>query len=761
MEYYRVFKTTKFIATVLFVFILLTGFQFANAQTKGIYLIDSTSKVPVQYATVQDESNSFSQISDENGFIQLLRLPINSRFLTIMCVGYQEKMVEINTLSFKEQIAVIYLKQKISSLSEVTIKAASNNGIFKTISDLDIHLRPINNSQEVLRMVPGLFIGQHAGGGKAEQIFLRGFDLDHGTDINITVDGMPVNMVSQAHGQGYADLHFVIPELIDKVNFNKGPYFADKGNFTTAGFVEFKTKDYLENNFLKTEAGQFNTFRAISGINLLKPDNDRRNQSLYFAGEGSFTRGYFESAQNFSRYNAVLKYHGSLNKTNTITASVTGFTSKWNASGQIPDRAIASGLIGWYGAIDNTEGGHTSRYNANAELHTNFKNGGSLRNQLYFSAYNFELYSNFTFFKEDPVNGDQIRQKENRKIAGYNSIYQNENYKGNLKFETKAGIQLRYDYIHNLELTRTKNRTVNTKQLALGNVSEFDAAAFYSEKISFNKKLDVTAAVRTDYFVNSYLNKLTNEVKQSGSVIVCPKLNFNYKLNNNVQLYLYNGRGYHSNDTRVAVEENGRKVLPPAYGTDLGGIFKLGKKLVVQTAVWYLWLDQEFIYVGDEGVVEPGGQTQRYGYDLAVRYELAKNLYADLDISMANPRGLHVPYAESYLPLAPRFTSVGGLTYRKQSGWNGSLRYRYMANRPANETNTVVAKGYFITDGAINYTTQKWEAGFSVQNIFNTKWKETQFDTESQLQTETAPVSEIHFTPGTPFFARLSFTINF
>ena len=174
---------------------------------------------------------------------------------------------------------------KVSSLSEIKIFASANNGIFKTISDLDIHLRPINNSQEVLRMVPGLFIGQHAGGGKSEQIFLRGFDIDHGTDINLTVDGIPVNMVSHAHGQGYADLHWVIPELIDKINFNKGPYFADKGNFTTAGFVEFKTKDYLENSFIKAEGGQFGTFRGITGINLIKPKQDRRNQSLFFAGE--------------------------------------------------------------------------------------------------------------------------------------------------------------------------------------------------------------------------------------------------------------------------------------------------------------------------------------------------------------------------------------------------------------------------------------------------------------------------------------------
>ncbi len=212
--------------------------------------------------------------------------------------------------------------------------------ISKLLSDLDIHLRPINNSQEVLRMVPGLFIGQHAGGGKAEQIFIRGFDVDHGTDINLTVDGLPVNMVSHAHGQGYADLHWVIPELIEKVNFNKGPYFADKGNFTTAGYVSFKTKDYVENNFIKLEGGQFNTFRGITGINLIKPKGDRRDQSLYFAGEGSFTKGFFESPQNFNRLNGTLKYHGSVSTRSVLTSTITAFKSKWNASGQIPERAV-------------------------------------------------------------------------------------------------------------------------------------------------------------------------------------------------------------------------------------------------------------------------------------------------------------------------------------------------------------------------------------------------------------------------------------
>lgn len=756
-------KTVKYGAGIVSCLLMILGFCQVQAQpaTRGFYFVNANSRVPVPDVSVQSLDQSFNILADDNGFIAANKIPATVKKLSVSCIGYQLLMVDLDSLIFNNNIALIKLIPAVSSLQEIKVIAAANKGIFKTISDLDIHLRPINNSQEVLRMVPGLFIGQHAGGGKAEQIFLRGFDLDHGTDINISVDGMPVNMVSHAHGQGYADLHFVIPELIDKVNFNKGPYYADKGNFTTAGFVSFTTKDYLDNNFVKAEGGQFNTFRGIAGINLLKPQKERRNQSLYVAGEGSYTRGYFDSPQDFSRFNGMLKYHGSLNEHHTLTASITGFTSKWNASGQIPDRAVEQGLVGFYGSIDNTEGGNTSRYNANVELRSTLNNGATLRNQLYYSQYNFELYSNFTFFKEDPVNGDQIRQKENRKLMGYNSVYQKEYYLGSLKTTTQTGLQIRYDAVDNLELTRTKNRVINTKQIMLGDVHEMNAGFYWSQRLELTKQLDLTAAARADYFTNRYNDKLGMRVLSANAAIVSPKLNLNYRVNDKVQLYLYNGRGYHSNDTRVAVQENGRKVLPPAYGTDLGGIFKLGKKMVLQSAFWYLWLDQEFVYVGDEGVVEAGGQTRRYGFDLSARYELATNLYADLDISLANPRALHVPKAESYLPLAPRFTSVGGLTYRKARGWNGSLRYRFMDNRPANDNNSVVAKGYCIVDAALNYSTRKWEAGLSVQNLLNTKWKETQFDTESRLQNEPAPVSEIHFTPGTPFFARLSFTVFF
>lgn len=727
----------------------------AQPLEKRIQFINAQTGIPV--AGVLMSNAQYQYVSDEWGIVLLAHTA--DADWEISCIGYAPQ--KLNSAQFPAD-GKIKLQTTITHLSEVKVAAAAKTGVFHTISDLDIHLRPINNSQEVLRIVPGLFMGQHAGGGKAEQIFLRGFDIDHGTDIAITADGMPVNMVSHAHGQGYADLHFLIPELIQKVDFNKGPYFAEKGNFATAGYVDFKTRDYLDQNFIKAEAGQFNTFRTVGALNLLgNKAGAAKKHSLYMGGEASYTRGYFESAQNFKRFNGIIKYHGRISAASSLTAYISGFSSGWNASGQIPDRAVNNGSIGWYGAIDDTEGGNTGRYNANILLSTHISNCLRIKHQLYVSKYLFELYSNFTFFLEDSINGDQIKQKENRLLSGFSSNIEKDHEIGSSKAIFNAGVQIRYDATRGSQLSHTKDRHTLLNAIMHGDIRELNAGAYAEEKIHFNPRWSLTAGIRADYFSNQYINHLSSQTQKSNSAMLSPKLNIQYRHSNKWQLYWHSGKGFHSNDTRVAVQQNGRKVVTPAWGSDLGAIIKLGNKAVLQTALWYLWLQQEFVYVGDAGIVEPGGKTRRMGWDASLRYQLARALYADVDINVTRPRAIGAPAGEDYLPLAPVFTSTGGLTYRKESGWNGSLRYRWMGNRAANEDNSVVAKGYFITDAAINYTGAKWEAGIAIQNILNRKWKETQFDTESRLQTEPSPVSEIHFTPGTPFFIRGSFTLFF
>ena len=291
--------------------------------------------------------------SDEHGKFIFENVSIGDS-LQFFHISYKSKLLVVRDL--KTPLNVVLYTNAIN-LNEVVISPKIN--ALHLITDIDIQSNPVNSSQDILRKVPGLFIGQHAGGGKAEQMFLRGFDIDHGTDINVTVDGLPVNMVSHAHGQGYADLHFVIPETIDKIDFGKGPYYENKGNFNTAGYVNFMTKRRLENSSIKLEIGQFDTYRLLGMFNLL----ENNNQNAYVATEFLATDGPFESPQNFNRINIFGKYTGIISNTDRVGITASYFTSKWDASGQIPQRAVDSGEISRFGAIDDTEGGNTSRIN--------------------------------------------------------------------------------------------------------------------------------------------------------------------------------------------------------------------------------------------------------------------------------------------------------------------------------------------------------------------------------------------------------------
>jgi outer membrane cobalamin receptor len=277
---------------------------------------------------------------------------------------------------------------------------------------------PVKSSQEIVRKVPELFIGQNAISGKAEQIFLRAFDIDHGSDIAISVYGIPLNMVSHAHGQGYADLHFVIPEKVEKIDFGKGTYYASKGDFATTGYVTFQTKEKLDKSSISIETGQFNTLRTLGMFNLL---GNQKKQSAYIATEYILTDGPFDSRQNFNRINLLGKYSAVLDDNSKFSVSASRFSSTWDASGQIPQRLVDNGTISRFGSVDDTEGGTTSRTNINASLSKPIDENTFLKANAFYSKYDFELYSNFMFFLEDPINGDQSKQKENRSIYGMNA----------------------------------------------------------------------------------------------------------------------------------------------------------------------------------------------------------------------------------------------------------------------------------------------------------------------------------------------------
>jgi len=735
---------------VLFVF--FTAFSNSLFSMDVIGKIVDNQGVPIVDAYILKADGSFHASSNELGIFTCTDAHIGDT-LVISYLGYANKQIVIEEASFENSLTIV-LEDTYFDLEQIHISNSLKS--INQLANIDLITQPVNSSQEILRKVPGLFIGQHAGGGKAEQLFLRGFDIDHGTDIAVSVDGIPVNMVSHAHGQGYADLHFLIPETIQRLDFGKGPYYADKGNFTTAGYVNFQTKDQLDNSSISLEAGRFNTKRAVALIDLLK---NTKQQHAYIAGEYLISDGPFESPQNFHRLNLMGKYIVNFSNNDKLSFLASYFDSEWTASGQIPQRAIDSGLINRFGAIDDTEGGRTGRTNIALNYTKNTGKNSFLKNRIFYSNYHFDLFSNFTFFANDPVNGDQIRQTENRDLFGVESVWHNNKLSN---FSYQIGTGFRQDNVNDIGLWRTLNRNTIISTLAQGAVQESNYYSFLNTEFTFGNWL-INPALRLDYFNFNYEDELLtiNENNTENSVILSPKLNIIYTASANLQLFAKSGIGFHSNDSRVVLARNGRETLPNALGIDIGANWKPTPKLWVNTALWYLFLEQEFVYVGDEGIVEPSGETRRFGVDVSVRGQLSKVLFYTTDFNYTIARSIEAPEGENLIPLAPALTMTGGLSAQFNNGLRGGINYRFIKDRPATETNSIVAEGYFITDLNLSYQFKKITFGLEVQNLFNQEWNEAQFATESRLFNEVEAVEELHFTPGAPFFFKGKVTYNF
>jgi len=741
------------------IFLLFSVFSFGHTGTIKVQVLDGQNKRTLAGVHIIVDELGRDEITDLFGVGLFQEIMPAQYHLTIQFIGYNTYNASVAVVDGETQYLTIYLETKSIAIEEVVIKSPIDQNL-SSVSALDIETRPTNSTQDMLRIVPGLFIAQHAGGGKAEQIFLRGFDIDHGTDINIAVDGMPVNMVSHAHGQGYADLHFLIPESVDHVDFGKGPYRLEKGNLATAGYVEFKTKRFLDEDFAKAELGMFNTRRFVSGLTLLNTDNQGINQNAYAICEFLGGDGYFDASQNFTRFNLFTKY-SKQSKSNIFNVSLSAFRSSWDASGQIPERAVQQGLLRRFGQLAPGEGGQTTRYNANLNYVKSIDNQQSLKTNIWLGYYDFQLFSDFTFFLNDPINGDQIMQKERRFLYGFEEKYENKFQLGQLPSSIYIGIGMRNDQTYDTELSRTLNRLIVTNPLALGDIKENNVFAYVGHTLDMSSKFKLNYGLRYDYFQHNYFDKLETKYSNNSAAggVLSPKLNLTYDFTNRIRFYSSSGIGFHSNDTRVVVIQKGINILPKAYSTDIGANVKLNKFTFLTLAAWYLELEDEFVYVGDEAVVESGGRTRRYGADLGLRADIFSWLYADFDLNITNARST-ASLESNLIPLAANFTSIGGLTARFGS-FLSSIRYRYLGDRPANEDNSVIAKGYGLVDVVVKYSVKRFDFGIQIENLLNAEWNEAQFDTESKMFNESESVSEIHFTPGTPFSFRGSVTYKF
>jgi len=756
--------------------LLATNASAQNTATLRGTVADSLSGQALAGVSVGLQGQPGGTATDALGQFRLGGLAAGTYTLRVGALGYRAQAVPVTLKAGESQRLTLRVATTTLSLAEVTVSQPRDpNQSLAAISHIDQVLRPMNSAQDLLRLVPGLFIAQHAGGGKAEQIFLRGFDCDHGTDFAVSIDGLPVNMVSHAHGQGYADFHFVIPETVEQLKVYKGPYTARFGDFATSGAGEFVTKTRLDHSQAKIEVGQFDTFRGLLMLDLLGNDRhllSKKPESAYVAAEYYFTNSYFDAKQHFKRFNGLAKYTGQLSDNTSLTLLGSHFTSNWDASGQIPERGVREGVISRFGSIDPTEGGRTSRTNASAILTTTLGHDAVLRQQVYYSRYDFSLFSNFTFFLQDSVKGDEINQRETgRNIYGYTGTYDRDTRLGTRTLHSTLGVGTRIDDA-GLDLRHAQRRQI-TDTITAGRLFEQNINAYLDETLPLTDRLTLNAAVRFDVFTFDFRGVLANEATKEleplrGRLtrsIVSPKLNLYYQLSPTVQLFARSGFGFHSNDARGVIRGANETVLPRALGYEVGSTFKPVPSLVVNAALWSLHLQNELVYIGDDGNVENTGPTQRYGVDVAARYQLSRRLFLDTDVNYNHGRQTDAPADANYIPLAPTFTTIGGLTYKAPKGLSGSLRYRHIDSRPANDDGSIRARGYFLFDAVLSYTKARFQIGATAENLLNVQWNQAQFATQTRLLTpqreRPAGFDELHFTPGTPFYLKLNASVFF
>jgi outer membrane receptor protein involved in Fe transport len=627
-----------------------------------------------------------------------------------------------------------------------------------------------------------MFVVQHAGGGKANQYFLRGFDADHGTDVALSVDGVPVNLVSHGHGQGYADLHWVIPELVERIEVHKGPYWAKAGDFATAGAINLVMRRSFETNQISLGAGTFDTYRA-----LLVASPKLEGFTPLMAAEVYGTDGPFEHGEDLKRYNLHAKvtrdFDGAARS--SLSVAATSYGGGWNASGQIPLREVRSGRLDRFGSIDPSEGGSSQRHGAYAVYRAYPTAESAVSLLAHLSHYRLNLFSNFTFFSADPVNGDMIEQVDARTVSGFSGNYRFVRRASGVTLDTTFGVQARNDLIENgLHRARRRERLGTTIDDV---VREGSLGAYGEEIVTLTRWLRAVVGLRADYFGFQVedrredveeLGNPTSGVRQAA--LVSPKASLILAPAPELEVYANFGRGFHSNDARGVVQAAAPVTpLTPATGYEGGMRSRLLDTLDLAAAVFLLDLDSETVWVGDEGTTEASRRSRRFGAEFEARAEITSWLHADADVSLTRATFTEFPPGENAVPLAPSRTVSLGLSVQDLYGLFGRLGVFHIGDRPATEDRFLVAEGFTRLDATIGYRHRPFEISVAAQNLTNTRWREAQFATVSRLPHETSsascpsgtrPVTEgatfrgcedVSFTPGSPINVQAVATLFF
>ncbi len=635
----------------------------------------------------------------------------------------------------------------------------------------EIAERPILRTGELLEFVPGLILTQHSGSGKSNQMFLRGFNLDHGTDFATWVDGMPVNMRTHGHGQGYTDVNFVIEELVERVSFVKGPVDAAIGDFSSAGAALMQTASSLDEGFVKLTLGQYDFTRAVAADSVQLGDGD-----LLIGGEARFYEGPWKDIdEDLEAYKALARYTVETGNGDVWNVAFMGYDASWNSADQIPRRAVEQGLIDRRGSLDTTVGGETSRYSLSGGWLRDTGDGKVWQARGYVIDYEMDLLSNFTYFLDDPVNGDQFQQVDDRTIYGGDVSLQLGEALSKGQMQQTFGAEFRYDDIDEVALNRTVAGSF-ASTVRQDQVEEASIGLYYENQYAWTDRLRSVVGLRYDYYDFDVQSDLLVNSGADDDALVSPKLALIYTLSDTTELYANAGYGMHSNDARGVTIQLDPVTLDPvdpvdalvrSKGAEVGGRTFLTDRLNVSWALWYLDLDSELLFVGDAGATEPQGPSERYGIEIPIYYQTD---YWKFDIELAFTHSEFSDTGEEIPGSLDRVIAAGAY-FDYPTGWYGAARVRHFGERPLIEDNSARSDPTTVVNAMLGYRwdDDHWDVRGELLNVFDSDDDDITYFYESRLRTpfgpggtlEPAPVEDVHFRSVEPRMVRVTLTYNF
>ena len=753
----------------------------ATGRVSGRVLDQTGAALPGAAIDLVVNSRELTTTTDTTGAYRFDAVPTGNAELTFRLLNFSVRRRSVSVTSGGSVNVDVVLALSLSAdvvvtgartfrnVADVVDPAASLVGIAAAASQgavtaTQIDERPIMRAGEVLETVPGVVVSQHSGEGKANQYYLRGFNLDHGTDFSTTVAGVPVNTPTGAHAHGYSDVSFLIPELVSGVQFKKGPYFADEGDFSAAGAANINYVNQLEHPIVRVSAGNNGWGRLFGAASPRIGDG-----YLLGALEVNHNDGPWVQPDDYRKINGVLRYSRGDNR-NGFSLTGMGYWGDWDSTDQVPERAISEGLIPRFGLIDATDGGKANRQSLAADYQRSI-GPSSLRATGFLLHNSLNLFSNFTYFLDDPDNGDQFEQAERRVAAGGRVTYRRLGHFFERHTESAIGVQLRRDWLDPVGLYRTagRQRLSTTREDEVGQTM---AAVYAQSEIEWTGAFRTTFGLRADRYQFSVTSDNPLDSGDGSDGLVSPKVGAIFGPWKGTEVYLNAGTGFHSNDARGAAitvaPGSGDPVdrvtpLVRAKGAEIGLRTVRIRGLQSTVALWYLGIDSELLFVGDAGTTEPGRPSRRVGIEWTNYARLAPWVTVDADLAFTNARFTDSDSEGTEIPGALDRVISAGVTVEPRKSVFGSLRVRHFGPRPLIEDGSVNSKSTTIWNGEVGYRlSSKARLVLEAFNLFDANVSDIDYFYASRLPGEPADgVEDIHAHPALPRSARIGIQFSF